>query len=286
MEIRLGSQILDLSSPIVMGVLNVTPDSFSDGGNLSSDNGLSIDHDAAMRQVDIMQKAGAMIIDVGGESTRPGAERVSESEEIDRVVPIIETISDRSDIAISIDTNKPTVMHAAVEAGASMINDIYALRQEGAMEAALELDVVICLMHMQGEPCMMQDQPNYQDIPGDILEFMSRRLEACHSSGISLDRIVIDPGFGFGKTHQHNLQLLAKLEQFQKFEVPILIGLSRKSTLGYLTGKDIDNRLSSGISAAVIAVQRGANIVRTHDVESTVDALKIVHAVMQAGKEE
>ena len=245
MEIRLGSQILDLSSPIVMGVLNVTPDSFSDGGNLFSDNGLSIDHDAAMRQVDIMQKAGAMIIDVGGESTRPGAEGVSEREEIDRVVPIIETISGRSDIAISIDTNKPTVMRAAVEAGASMINDVYALRQEGAMEVASNLDVAICLMHMQAEPSMMQDKPSYQDIPGDIIEFISRRLEACRSNGISLDRIVIDPGFGFGKTHQHNLQLLAKLEQFQKFEVPILIGLSRKSTLGYLTGKDVDNRISN-----------------------------------------
>lgn len=154
------------------------------------------------------------------------------------------------------------------------------------MEAALELDVAICLMHMQGEPSMMQDQPNYQDIPGDILEFMSRRLAACRSSGISADRIVIDPGFGFGKTHKHNVQLLAKLEQFQKLEVPLLIGLSRKSTLGYLTGKDVENRLSSGIAAAVIAVQRGANIVRTHDVESTVDALKIVHAIMQVGKDQ
>ena len=286
MEIRLGSRILDLSSPIVMGVLNVTPDSFSDGGNLFSDNGPSINHDAAMRQVDIMQKAGAMIIDVGGESTRPGAEGISESEEIDRVVPIIEKISDRSDVAISVDTNKPDVMRAAVEAGASMINDVYALRQEGAMEAALELDVAICLMHMQGAPSMMQDQPNYQDISGDILEFMSRRLAACRSSGISADRIVIDPGFGFGKTHKHNVQLLAKLEQFQKLEVPLLIGLSRKSTLGYLTWKDVENRLSSGIAAAVIAVQRGANIVRTHDVESTVDALKIVDAIMQVDKEQ
>jgi dihydropteroate synthase len=201
-------------------------------------------------------------------------------------VPIIEIISDHSDVAISVDTNKPTVMRAAVEAGASMINDVYALRQEGAMEAALELDVAICLMHMQGKPSMMQDQPNYQDIPGDILEFMSGRLAACRSSGISADRIVIDPGFGFGKTHKHNVQLLAKLEQFQKLEVPLLIGLSRKSTLGYLTGKDVENRLSSGIAAAVIAVQRGANIVRTHDVESTVDALKIVHAVMQVGKDQ
>ena len=284
MEIRLGSRILDLGSPIVMGVLNVTPDSFSDGGNLFSDDGKSLDYDAAMRQVAIMQKAGAMIIDVGGESTRPGAARISESEELDRVVPIIETISDRIDVAISIDTNKPAVMRAAVKAGASMINDIYALRQEGAMEAALDLDAAICLMHMQGEPSMMQDQPNYQDIPGDILEFMSRRLAACRSSGISADRIVIVPGFGFGKTHEHNVRLLAKLEQFQKLEVPLLIGLSRKSTLGYLTGKDVEDRLSSGIAAAVIAVQRGANIVRTHDVESTVDALKIAHAVMQAGK--
>jgi len=278
MQLRLGSRTLNLDRPQVMGVLNITPDSFSDGGKF-------FDYDAAIRQAEIMQEAGAAIIDVGGESTKPGADGVSEGEELDRIMPVIAAIAGSSDVAISIDTSKPAVMLAAVQAGASMINDIYALRQEGAMEAASRLDAAVCLVHMLGEPGTMQDKPSYQDIPGDILEFLSRRLAACRSAGIKADRIVIDPGFGFGKTHEHNVCLLASLRQFQTLEAPLLVGLSRKHTLGHLTGKGVEDRLSSGIAAAVLAVERGANIVRTHDVEATVDALKIAHAVMQSGKD-
>ncbi len=277
MQLRLGPRTLNLDGPQVMGVLNITPDSFSDGGRF-------LEVDAAVRQAERMQAEGAAIIDVGGESTRPGAERISEGEELDRVVPVIESISGRSDVSISIDTSRPAVMRAAVAAGAVMINDVYALRQEGAMEVANQLDTAVCLVHMQGAPGTMQHKPEYQDIPGDILEFLAHRLAACRDAGIAPDRIAIDPGFGFGKTHEHNVRLLANLERFQELEMPLLVGLSRKSTLGHLTGKGEEHRLAPGIAAAVMAVERGANIVRTHDVEPTVDALKIVHAVMQSGK--
>jgi dihydropteroate synthase len=279
MQLSLGSRSLDLSTPKVMGVLNVTPDSFSDGGKF-------VDPDVAIQQAELMIEAGAAIIDVGGESTRPGAGRVSEAEEIDRVMPVIEAISRSSDIAISIDTSKPIVMRAAVEAGASMINDIYALRQDDAVETASEIDVAVCLMHMQGEPDTMQDEPRYEDLPGDIMQFLSERVAACRSAGIETDRIVIDPGFGFGKTHEHNVRLLAGLARFQELGMPVMVGLSRKRTLGTLTGKAVDGRLASGIAAAVLAVEHGANIVRTHDVAETVDALRITQAVMQSGQGE
>lgn len=279
MLLRLGSQTLSLDRPLVMGVLNVTPDSFSDGGKFFAT-------DAAIRQAERMFAAGAAIVDVGGESTRPGAGQISEDEELDRVIPVIETISDGTDIAVSIDTSKPGVMRAAVNAGASMINDVYALRQDGAVEAASELDVAVCLMHMQGEPGTMQENPGYQDIPGDILDFLSKRITACRDAGIDDEKIVIDPGFGFGKTHEHNVRLLASLDQFQELGMPLLVGLSRKSTLGALTGKDVEERLPAGIAAAILAVERGAHIVRTHDVDETIDALKIASAVMQPGKDE
>lgn len=279
MLLRLGSQTLSLDRPLVMGVLNVTPDSFSDGGKFFAT-------DAAIRQAERMFEAGAAIVDVGGESTRPGAGRISEDEELDRVIPVIETISDGTDIAVSIDTSKPGVMRAAVNAGASMINDVYALRQDGAVEAASELDVAVCLMHMQGEPGTMQENPGYRDIPGDILDFLSKRITACRDAGIDDEKIVIDPGFGFGKTHEHNVRLLASLDRFQELGMPLLVGLSRKSTLGALTGKDVEERLPAGIAAAILAVERGAHIVRTHDVDETIDALKIASAVMQPGKDE
>lgn len=279
MQLRLGSRVLDLDAPIVMGVLNVTPDSFYDGGKF-------VDLDAASRQADHMKEAGAAIIDVGGESTRPGADRISEGEELDRVMPVIEAIAGSSDISISIDTSKPAVMRAAVEAGASMINDIYALRQEGAVETASKLNAGVCLMHMQGEPGTMQDKPRYKDLPGDIMAFLSERLEACRSAGIESGRIAIDPGFGFGKTREHNVRLLARLNRFREFGMPVMVGLSRKRTLGTLTGKAVEDRLASGIAAAVLAVAHGADIVRTHDVAETVDALKITHAVMRSGQDE
>lgn len=279
MLLRLGSQTLSLDRPLVMGVLNVTPDSFSDGGKFFAT-------DAAIRQAERMFAAGAAIVDVGGESTRPGAGQISEDEELDRVIAVIETISDGTDIAVSIDTSKPGVMRAAVDAGASMINDVYALRQDGAVEAASELDVAVCLMHMQGEPGTMQENPGYQDIPGDILDFLSKRITACRDAGIDDEKIVIDPGFGFGKTHEHDVRLLASLDRFQELGMPLLVGLSRKSTLGALTGKDVEERLPAGIAAAILAVERGAHIVRTHDVDETIDALKIASAVMQPGKDE
>lgn len=279
MLLRLGSQTLSLDRPLVMGVLNVTPDSFSDGGKFFAT-------DAAIRQAERMFAAGAAIVDVGGESTRPGAGQISEDEELDRVIAVIETISDGTDIAVSIDTSKPGVMRAAVDAGASMINDVYALRQDGAVEAASELDVAVCLMHMQGEPGTMQENPGYQNIPGDILDFLSKRITACRDAGIDDEKIVIDPGFGFGKTHEHNVRLLASLDRFQELGMPLLVGLSRKSTLGALTGKDVEERLPAGIAAAILAVERGAHIVRTHDVDETIDALKIASAVMQPGKDE
>ena len=279
MLLRLGSQTLSLDRPLVMGVLNVTPDSFSDGGKFFAT-------DAAIRQAERMFAAGAAIVDVGGESTRPGAGQISEDEELDRVIPVIEIISDGTDIAVSIDTSKPGVMRAAVNAGASMINDVYALRQDGAVEAASELDVAVCLMHMQGEPGTMQENPGYRDIPGDILDFLSKRITACRDAGIDDEKIVIDPGFGFGKTHEHNVRLLASLDEFQELGMPLLVGLSRKSTLGALTGKDVEERLPAGIAAAILAVERGAHIVRTHDVDETIDALKIASAVMQPGKGE
>lgn len=279
MLLRLGSQTLSLDRPLVMGVLNVTPDSFSDGGKFFAT-------DAAIRQAERMFAAGAAIVDVGGESSRPGAGQISEDEELDRVIPVIETISDGTDIAVSIDTSKPGVMRAAVNAGASMINDVYALRQDGAVEAASELDVAVCLMHMQGEPGTMQENPGYRDIPGDILDFLSKRITACRDAGIDDEKIVIDPGFGFGKSHEHNVRLLASLDRFQELGMPLLVGLSRKSTLGALTGKDVEERLPAGIAAAILAVERGAHIVRTHDVDETIDALKIASAVMQPGKDE
>ena len=279
MRLRLGSRTLNLDRPLVMGVLNVTPDSFSDGGKFLAT-------DAAIRQAERMFEAGAAIVDVGGESTRPGAERISEDEELERVIPVIEAISDGTDIAVSIDTSKPGVMRAAVAAGASMINDVYALRQEGAVDAAAELGVAVCLMHMQGAPGTMQENPDYQDIPGDILDFLSERVAVCRDAGIQDETLVVDPGFGFGKTHEHNVHLLASLERFQELGMPLLVGLSRKRTLGALTGKDVEERLAAGIAAAVLAVERGAHIVRTHDVDETVDALKIASAVMQHGKDE
>lgn len=284
MELRLGSRILDLGTPVVMGILNVTPDSFYDGGKFFSGDGISVDLDAAVRRAEVMQQEGASIIDIGGESTRPGAGKVSLDEELDRVMPVVEAIYARIDVAISIDTYKPALMRAAVGAGASMINDIYALRQDGALEAAAELEIAVCLMHMQGEPGTMQDNPDYEELTGDILAFLSNRIAACQSAGIEADKIVIDPGFGFGKTHEHNVRLLARLRQFQILETPLLVGLSRKRTLGYLTGRGAGDRLAAGIAAAIMAVERGANIVRTHDVQATVDALKFAHAVMLSGK--
>ncbi|HWM30013.1 MAG TPA: dihydropteroate synthase [Woeseiaceae bacterium] len=275
MQLLTAAEPIDLSVPVVMGILNVTPDSFSDGGKF-------IDSDAALRQAERMADEGAAIIDVGGESTRPGAARVSEQTEIDRVAPVIEAIAARLPLAVSVDTSKPAVMRAAVAAGATMLNDVYALRQEGALEEAARLDAAVCLMHMQGEPRTMQENPRYIDVAAEVAAFLSERIRRCIEAGIARERIAVDPGFGFGKTDAHNLELLANLGRIRDLGAPLLVGWSRKSTLGKLTGRPVEGRLAAGIAAAVLAVERGAHIVRTHDVCSTVDALKVAIAVMRA----
>ena len=267
---------LQFDVPAVMGVLNVTPDSFSDGGRFS-------DRDAALRQAEAMARDGAAIIDIGGESTRPGAAGVSEQEEIDRVVPVIESVVAAIGVPVSVDTSKPGVMRATVDAGAAMINDVRALREEGALEAAAALGVPVCLMHMQGRPRTMQEEPAYDDVVTEVGEFLAARVRACVAAGLAEDRVVIDPGFGFGKAPRHNIELLANLRQLRAIGRPILVGLSRKSTLGELTGREVGERMPASIAAAVIAVVEGAQIVRVHDVRETVDALRIVAAVMEKG---
>lgn len=265
---------LEFDVPAVMGILNVTPDSFSDGGRFTG-------HEAALRQATTMARDGAAIIDVGGESTRPGAADVSEQEELDRVLPVIEAVVAAVDVPVSIDTSKPSVMRAAVAAGASMINDIRALREDGALQAAVELGCPVCLMHMQGKPRTMQQEPVYGDVVAEVAEFLAGRVRACVAAGVAEDRIIVDPGFGFGKKPRHNIELLSNLRQLQSVGRPILAGLSRKSTLGELTGRGVGERLPASIAAAVIAVIGGATIVRVHDVRETVDALRVAAAVLE-----
>lgn len=273
MQLDTGRRILGLESPIVMGVLNVTPDSFSDGGRYPG-------VDDAVRAALDMEAAGAAVIDLGGESTRPGAKPVSDQQQLDRVMPVLEGIRRESDAVISIDTGSAAVIRATTAAGAEMINDVYALRLPGALEAAAGTSAAVCLMHMQGLPATMQDDPRYDDLPGDIVRFLDERLRACRAAGIADRRLVVDPGFGFGKTHEHNLAILAELGAFASLGRPLLVGLSRKGTLGHITGRPADQRQAAGIAAAVMAVERGAHIVRTHDVAATVDALKITAAVL------
>ena len=268
---------LEFEIPAVMGILNVTPDSFSDGGKF-------LVRDAALRQAESMAAAGASIIDVGGESTRPGSDDVSEQEELDRVMPVLEGIVGGVDTVVSIDTSKPGVMREAIAAGASMINDIRALREEGALRVAAELRVPICLMHMQGQPETMQERPGYDNVVAEVRDFLAGRIAVCREAGLDEELLIVDPGFGFGKTRQHNIELLANLRQLEELGRPILAGLSRKATLGELTGRDVDERMPASVAAAVIAVTRGATIVRVHDVRETVDALRIAAAVMEADR--
>jgi dihydropteroate synthase len=269
---------LHFDVPAVMGILNVTPDSFSDGG-------LFVGRDAALRQAEAMARDGAAIIDIGGESTRPGAADVPEQQELDRVLPVVEAVASVIDVPVSIDTSKPAVMRAAVAAGAGMINDIRALRGEGALQAASDLQVPVCLMHMQGQPRTMQQQPAYTDVVAEVTGFLAERVRTCVDAGLDEELIVVDPGFGFGKLPQHNVELLSNLRQLRSLGRPILVGLSRKSTLGELTGRDVGKRLPASIAAAVIAVLEGAQIVRVHDVRETVDALRVAGAVMKQGRE-
>jgi dihydropteroate synthase len=271
--LRLGD--LSLECPAVMGILNTTPDSFSDGGRFNAPAD-------ALRHAEQMAAEGAAIIDIGGESTRPGAQDVSEQEEIERVIPVIEALRQAVDTPISVDTSKPGVMHAAVAAGAAMINDVRALRADGALEAAAELSRPVCLMHMQGQPRTMQLEPHYDDVAADVSAFLRERVAECVKAGISEDLLVVDPGFGFGKTAQDNIELLANLRQLLDVGRPLLIGVSRKSTLGAITGRDVDDRHAAGLAAAVMAVERGAQIVRAHDVAETVDALRVAGAILES----
>ncbi len=272
-----AGKALDLSRPLVMGILNVTPDSFSDGGDF-------ISPDAALERARQMVGEGADIIDVGGESTRPGAAPVSLEQELERVIPVIEAISRELPVPVSIDTSKAGVMSGAVSAGAGLINDVAALRGEGALEVAAKSGVPVCLMHMQGGPRTMQESPEYQDVVSDIRQFLGERIKACQAAGISRDRIVLDPGFGFGKTLGHNLELLRRLEEFSDIGLPLLVGISRKSMIGALLGDvPVTGRLYGSLAAAVLAVERGAGILRVHDVKPTVDAIRVAQAVMQSG---
>jgi dihydropteroate synthase len=259
-----------------MGVLNVTPDSFSDGGRF-------VNSEAAVAHALRMVEEGAGLIDVGGESTRPGAQGVSAQEEIRRVVPVIEALAARTKVPISIDTSKPAVMTAAIRAGATMVNDVRALREPGAIEAAAQTEAAICLMHMQGEPRTMQADPRYGDVVAEVRDFLRERAEACVAGGIAKNRLVIDPGIGFGKRLEHNLALLAGLPALTSLGWPVLVGVSRKSMFGALLGRAVDERVAGGVAAVTAAVLAGASVVRTHDVAATVDAVKVAVALRAAG---
>lgn len=258
-----------------MGILNLTPDSFSDGGRWLAT-------EAALQRAAQMVGEGAAMIDVGGESTRPGATAVSEAEELDRVLPIIERLTQRLDVVISVDTMKPAVMRAAVAAGATMVNDVNALRQPGAIEVVAAGNAAVCLMHMQGAPRTMQAAPQYADVVSEVCAALAERVEACVRAGIARERIVVDPGIGFGKTLAHNLSLLANLDAFSALKLPLLVGVSRKSMFGKLLDLKVDQRLIPSVIAAVLAVSKGAAIVRAHDVVETVLALKTARAIQQA----
>lgn len=276
MLLHCGHYQLDLSVPIVMGILNITPDSFSDGGKFV-DVGRAVEHGLRMAE------AGAGIIDVGGESTRPGAQAISEAEEIDRVVPVIATLSQRLKIPISVDTSKPGVIAAAVSAGATVINDVRALQEPGALAATAATHAAVCLMHMQGAPRTMQLDPQYTDVVKEVRDFLQARVDACERAGISRERILLDPGIGFGKRLTHNFELLARLPQLLTLNLPLLIGVSRKSMLGELLQRGVEQRLAGGLALATAAVLAGASVLRVHDVAETVDAVRVAAALKAAG---
>jgi len=257
----------------IMGILNVTPDSFSDGGQFNS-------LERALVQAERMLLDGAHWLDIGGESTRPGAKAVSVQEELDRVIPVVERLKSEFKVNISVDTSKPEVMSAAIVAGADMINDVKALREPGALKAVAQGDSLVCLMHMQGEPRTMQEQPYYEDVVNEVKAFLEERVRACETLGIHRNRIYIDPGFGFGKSLRHNYELLQRLQALHELNLPLLIGISRKSMLGAVTGKEVHERLSASVAAATIAAMKGAQILRVHDVAETKDAVQVVAATL------
>lgn len=259
-----------------MGILNVTPDSFSDGGS-NQTLALAVDNALAMQQ------AGATIIDIGGESTRPGAQAVALQEELDRVIPVVRALKASSDVIVSVDTSKTEVMKQALDAGADMINDVCALQDEGALALVAEREVPVCIMHMQGKPRTMQNNPTYQDVVADVLDWLANRVEQCVSAGIAREKIILDPGFGFGKTLEHNYQLIARLEEFHVLGLPILAGMSRKSMIGQVTGREVADRLAGSLALATHAAYKGAHILRVHDVAETVDAVKVTEKIIKYG---
>jgi len=268
------AKLTNLNNVQVMGILNITPDSFSDGGKF-------VHFDSALKQVELMVENGVDIIDIGGESTRPGAVDVSEKDEVSRVIPLLKAIKSRFDTRVSIDTSKAVVMSEAITYGADMINDVCALQNEGCIDVIARSDVSVCLMHMQGMPRTMQENPQYEDIINDILNFFVQRIENCEQKGIIKERLILDPGFGFGKTLEHNYQMLAQFSLFKKLNLPLLAGTSRKSMLGNLLNREVEHRLAGSLTTAIVAVQQGASIIRVHDVAETVDAMKILSAVAQ-----
>ena len=273
-----GKQVLDLSRAHVMGILNATPDSFSDGGRAAT---LA----AALQRALAMVADGASIIDIGGESTRPGAAAVSVQQELDRVAPLVELIAAESDVIISVDTSTPAVITETARLGAGLINDVRSLQREGALTAAAATGLPVCLMHMRGEPQTMQDAPHYEDVAAEVMLFLQQRMAACAQVGIAPERIVLDPGFGFAKNLQHNYELFQRLPELWQLQRPLLVGVSRKSMVGNVVHKPVDQRLSGSLALAVMALERGAKILRVHDVAETMDVLKIFNAVQSAAKE-
>ncbi|MFO1376141.1 MAG: dihydropteroate synthase [Steroidobacteraceae bacterium] len=272
MHLQCGSHRLTLDEPVVMGVVNVTPDSFADGGRY-------LDPGRAIAQAERLVAEGAAIVDIGGESTRPGARPVTAGEEAARVVPVVAALVPRLGVPVSVDTRRAGVMRAVIDAGATLINDVTALADPGAIEICAASGVAVCLMHMRGEPATMQVAPAYADVVREVGEFLAERVRACHVAGIDAGRIAVDPGFGFGKTLEHNLDLLAALPELERMGFPVLVGLSRKSMIGTLTGRPVDERLYGSVALAALAVMNGARIVRAHDVAPTLDAVKVAAAL-------
>lgn len=276
--LQCGKRSLNLSQAHVMGILNATPDSFSDGGRYSS-------IDQAVLRAHEMVAAGATLVDVGGESTRPGAAPVSEQQELDRVAPLVERIALECDVIISVDTSTPLVMQETARLGAGLINDVRSLQREGALQAAAATALPVCLMHMRGEPQTMQDAPHYDDVAVEVIGFLQERIAACKHAGIPLERLVLDPGFGFAKTLQHNYELFKRLPELLQLQLPLLVGVSRKSMVGQVLQRPVDQRLSGSLALALMALERGAKILRVHDVAETMDVLKIFNAVQSAARE-
>ena len=270
-----GSRVLDFSRPHVMGILNVTPDSFSDGGQ-------HVGVDAALRHAEAMVTAGATLVDVGGESTRPGARVVSPLEELERVAPVVEAIARELDVVISVDTSTPAVIRETARLGAGLINDVRSLTRDGALDAAADTGLPVCLMHMRGEPADMQNDPRYEDVTAEVLSFLRGRMDACVAAGIRAERIVLDPGFGFAKTLSHNLSLFKHMERLHSLGRPLLVGVSRKSMIGQALERDVGQRLYGGLGLAALAIVHGAKILRVHDVVETVDVVRMIAAVQAA----